>query len=299
MLIINSSYYSNSEIDTPDETTPLLVTSAGHHVLKSLPMFDTTRPMGRKDYQAVYVKSGRLYYQNDDQKHAADAGSILIYHPFTPQFYTYYLEDSPDIYWAHFTGGMVQDRLRRLGLYDQLCYETDTGNNLDEVFNNMIQELQSKSNHFKELCQLYLEQFFFLLSRSIATRNETAEDSHPEIKEIVHLFNARYSEPFNIHRLAHQYNMSASWLTRLFNKQMHMSPQKYLTFVRIEKAKVLLSSTNSVGEIAATVGYSDPLYFSRIFRQMTGLSPTEYRSHGYRFPATPLDKAPWAINDGP
>ena len=55
-------------------------------------------------------------------------------------------------------------------------------------------------------------------------------------------------------------------------------PRKYLTSIRVKKARELLESTDyGVGEIGNIVGYDNPLYFSRIFKKQTGISPAEYR----------------------
>ena len=58
-----------------------------------------------------------------------------------------------------------------------------------------------------------------------------------------------------------------------------MTPQRYLTDIRLNQAKeLLISSSLNVGEIAAIVGYENALYFSRVFRKYAGLSPSAYRS---------------------
>ena len=53
---------------------------------------------------------------------------------------------------------------------------------------------------------------------------------------------------------------------------------QYLTSVRIRRARELLETTDyTVSEIGALVGYDNPLYFSRIFKKQTGVSPAGYR----------------------
>ena len=72
-----------------------------------------------------------------------------------------------------------------------------------------------------------------------------------------------------------------------------MSPQKYLTNVRIKKAKTLLRSDNKISIISEAVGYPDQLYFSRVFHKATGMSPTEYRGEIQKQNKITLDQAPW------
>jgi AraC-like DNA-binding protein len=57
-----------------------------------------------------------------------------------------------------------------------------------------------------------------------------------------------------------------------------MTPIEYLTQIRINEAKFLLSNSPlNVAEISSIVGYDDPLYFSRVFKKVTGISPKNYK----------------------
>ena len=72
--------------------------------------------------------------------------------------------------------------------------------------------------------------------------------------------------------------MSECWFIRSFKARTGMTPQRYLTSIRLGQARELLrSSTLNIGEIAAVCGYETALYFSRIFRKYTGVSPKAFR----------------------
>lgn len=78
--------------------------------------------------------------------------------------------------------------------------------------------------------------------------------------------------------LAALVGLSPGHFCRAFARSAGMPPHRWLIGRRIERACDLLRETNlSVGEIAARVGYEDPSYFARLFRQETGLSPLAYR----------------------
>ena len=95
---------------------------------------------------------------------------------------------------------------------------------------------------------------------------------------IVILFHARFHEPLEIAEIARGFGMSPCWFTRLFHRQTGLSPQQYLTDIRINKARELLATTNyNVSEVADLTGYPNPLYFSRIFKKHTGVSPSRYK----------------------
>lgn len=81
-------------------------------------------------------------------------------------------------------------------------------------------------------------------------------------------------EPFSLERLAAHCGLSASRLGHLFRDQLDASPRSYSEKIRLDFAQDLLRQTNlSVTEVAAEVGFDDPLYFSRRYRRMFGRAP--------------------------
>lgn len=78
--------------------------------------------------------------------------------------------------------------------------------------------------------------------------------------------------------LAQQLGLATNSFTRLFTKEIEMSPQRYVKQKRIDKACILLHHTQkSIEEIAELVGFADRYHFSRIFKQITETSPGMYR----------------------
>ena len=71
------------------------------------------------------------------------------------------------------------------------------------------------------------------------------------------------------------------YVRKLFKKEMGQTPLGYLTRLRMKKAELMLTSNwsrdYSVGEIAQLCGYENALYFSRLFHQTYGRSPSDYR----------------------
>lgn len=82
----------------------------------------------------------------------------------------------------------------------------------------------------------------------------------------------------NLQWLSRKYHITSSYLGRVFKQKFHMSFNKYLTKIRIEKAKELLQKTDyKVYEIARMVGYNDPNYFHVKFTEMEKITPAKYR----------------------
>jgi YesN/AraC family two-component response regulator len=79
--------------------------------------------------------------------------------------------------------------------------------------------------------------------------------------------------------IAEKFNITPQYLSSLFKEKTGQNLSDYITHLRIEKAKLLLTQTNySVNEIALKVGYIYPNSFINVFKKKVGLSPTKYRT---------------------
>lgn len=88
-----------------------------------------------------------------------------------------------------------------------------------------------------------------------------------------------FSSDISVSELSRIAGYSERQFNRLFNSAFGMTPLRYIMTLRMQKAQSLISSTNlPLGEIALSCGYDDQNYFSRVFRNLVGLSPSEYRS---------------------
>lgn len=89
---------------------------------------------------------------------------------------------------------------------------------------------------------------------------------------------AQMAQPISIAAMAQAFGYHRAHLTKLFRNEMGMSPIRYLQHIRIERAKLLLREPLTIEEVAASVGYADPLYFSKAFKKWTSRTPTDYRN---------------------
>ncbi|WP_066195316.1 MULTISPECIES: response regulator transcription factor [Gracilibacillus] len=96
-----------------------------------------------------------------------------------------------------------------------------------------------------------------------------------QAKEYIQL---HYNKQLTLEEVADEIGLSSYYFSRLFKEQAGISFIEYLTSLRMEKAKEwLLDPRYSLKEIALTVGYKDPNYFSRVFKKTTQYSPSDYR----------------------
>ena len=105
------------------------------------------------------------------------------------------------------------------------------------------------------------------------------------IREIQLYIRQHYSENITLNFLAEQFFLHPNYLSRLFKEKTGKNFVEYLTEVRMEKVKELLRTSDcKIIEICAMAGYDNPRYFSKVFKQYTGMTPKEYREAGTDLP---------------
>lgn len=281
-MYTNNAYLNNSLLDIKDKSKPLIVTSCGTYKLRTRPVFYTLRPKGRIDFQLIYIAAGKAHFHFGDDEKIIHAGHMILYRPKEPQRYEYYAEDKTEVYWVHFTGGNVTNILRSYGLTnDKKVFYCGSGPEYQTLFRAMIEELQMCRDSYTEMLEMYLRQIFIRLQRCFM--NSVVKDtSHTaeEIDKAAIYFSEHYSEAINIDEYAEKIHVSTSWFIRNFKQYTGLTPMQYILSKRVYNAEALLHNTQyNISEIAQIVGYDNPLYFSRLFKKMKGISPSEYRNN--------------------
>lgn len=99
-----------------------------------------------------------------------------------------------------------------------------------------------------------------------------------KIERVIAYMFAHVNKPLTATQLAKQANLSTSYFSAFFKQKTGYAPMDFFIRLRMRCACYLLNSTNEqVKDIASALGYKDPLYFSRLFKVVYGIAPTEYR----------------------
>lgn len=108
-----------------------------------------------------------------------------------------------------------------------------------------------------------------------------AHRSSPMVRHAVAFLHQHYHHPITRRQVAKAAGMSEDYLSRMFHRELGVSPWDYLNRLRIQRAKERLrESDDSIQLVARRVGFHDRAYFSRIFRKLTGVPPQVYRDSG-------------------
>ncbi len=145
---------------------------------------------------------------------------------------------------------------------------------LDSISGKFAIQIE-QAQSIAELVSLYEEmlQAYCTLVRelSVATLSSLVGEAVTSIRFTI-------DQPLNLNHIADTLGVHPSYLSRTFKKELGMTLTAYINTLRIEEAKYMLDYSNeSVTEIASSVGYNDPNYFSKVFMKLEHVTPHEYR----------------------
>lgn len=140
------------------------------------------------------------------------------------------------------------------------------------------------NNYIKEIDRFdSLEKLSFWLSsvinRFVSYVFEFGDVKHADtMHKITAFIKSNYMHKISLSDIAEHVYMSKSYISKIFNEEMHMSISSYISKVRIDKSKhLLLDDSMTIADIASLTGFEDQSYFTKQFKTATGLSPKKFR----------------------
>ena len=236
-------------------------------------------PAARPNYIIHYILSGKGVYQVGKQRYELQKGQGFL---IEPDELTYYKadEENPWTYlWIGFAGEMAPTYIRDAGLNSgQLIFQCEQGEELRRIILNMLKSnKESVSNQY--LLQSLLYEFFAVLTKDIQMESVAQESKESVyVRNAINYIRNNYAKGITVSDIAEQVCINRSYLYKLFEENLQMSPKEFLIQFRISRSKELLTVTElSIEGVAASCGYQDALVFSKAFKKIIGMSPSVYR----------------------
>ena len=117
------------------------------------------------------------------------------------------------------------------------------------------------------------------MKNAVANMTTGSKDrTHYLVRKAQDYIEENVSRDISLNEISEELNISSYYFSKLFKEETGEGFIEYLTKRRVEKAKEMLKDpSKSIKEVGSDCGYSDPNYFSRIFKKSTGMTPTEYK----------------------
>ena len=138
---------------------------------------------------------------------------------------------------------------------------------------NYLEELMSIQDGI-ELKKWFIYKITEACNKVVAQRKEHSNDCIERAKDYIKSY---YYKDISLEEVSREVDISPYYFSKLFKEVTGENFIDYLTGLRIEMAKILLTKGKTIKETGIEVGYSDPNYFSRIFKKSVGVTPTEFK----------------------
>lgn len=265
------------------------------------------------DEFVLYVlREGDMYIEEDGVQMHLKAGDCLLLEPNLP--HRGYRAAACDYYYVHFShAGLLRAAKSEAALENAienrrrslLCYNLDTEDRTDPVIclpklhglihpehrrilHSAAEIYDQREEQYKRFAATELHRFFMLaahdyLDTALAGSGGRRRKSETAVEALLRYLNGNYTKDLSGAWIEERFEMNFDHLNRVFAETTGSTIFQYLNRLRVHNAKQLIATTNlPFSEIAYLVGINDRYYFSRLFKRMTGTTPTEYyrKSHG-------------------
>ena len=235
-------------------------------------------------YEVVYVRAGSLLLWLEDGCLRAGPGDVLVIPPRV-----LHREETPadGFSEAIYLGAILRRESGRqchFPLPIKRLVHVGQGSAVEQRVQQIVAEMQERAPGYTSVVSGAVLEIFWHLARASEGTAAPAPAPVADLslttfaQEAQDYLARHHTEALSIDEVARHFRLSRQYFTKLFRRVTGQPPHAYLTQVRLQRARQLLTSTKlSVQAVAEAVGFSDPYYFSRCFRQHTGLTPTQYR----------------------
>ena len=235
-------------------------------------------PGMREIYILHYVLRGRGVFEENGRVFPVETGGTFLVRPRAVIRYAPDPADPWEYIWVDFCGSEAAALLRQTGF----SFGCPVAPPLPrEEMEPLYRRILAAGDGHKEYHQARATGYLHVLLSTYMEKfppDRPRDDGYGYVQSALQFITTRYHRPLSVEDIAAHLGISRTHLFRLFHRFLAVSPNEYLARFRVQSACAMLSSSNlSVKSIAHAVGYEDQLYFSKVFRRLTGETPTGYR----------------------
>ena len=235
--------------------------------LLNSPIGITTHRHNRKCWAIVLKAKGKTIYSFGDKQVLSDRLHPLI----LPKgcSYSWKCVEPGECIIIEFDANIVESEL--------MSFEIKDNNSIIKNFLKIEKSLSTKKPCYRLECNYYLYEILLFILKS-----DKQEQQHPKKYSILQSATKYITENYSDSNITNELlaglcAMSTVYFRKIFVSVYGTSPIKYLHNFRIEKAKgILKSDYDTIEQVALSVGYNSIYHFSRMFKQYTGINPSEY-----------------------
>lgn len=245
-------------------------------------------PHCHKCYELFYAEKGSCRFLIDENIFDLQAGDIILVPPralhytryvFGPCLRTVILFGREDVLREVWNGMMQADLY--FAQTSIFWVPEPYRDKIGQCIRRMTEETGAAESASEQLEKIYLQELLLLCSRYCVLRTDSPADIRTRDVQILHAvryIGKNYMHPLTTKDVADAVGFSPNYLSRRFRRAAGIGLHEYIVFVRLQHAaRELISSSDTVTDIALRCGFSDGNYFKDAFKKKYGVTPRAYR----------------------
>lgn len=231
-------------------------------------------------YELFYLEYGECNYAIESASFKLRANQLVIVSPLTMHITSYEQKSTRKIlsFSTDFIAPVFADYLSKSK--NPYIFYNDKSGELLNLLDNITKELQFPDELSKKIAQSYLTIMLKHILRFPADSSyfRNGIENHAHAYKLLDYVHSNYQNDIGIKDLSELLGYTPNYISKIFSNTVGMSFRKYLLLQRTKAAEALLLSSNmTITDIAYAVGFNDSNYFSTIFKNKYGITPSEYR----------------------
>lgn len=254
-----------------------------------------------EDYEIFYMLHGERKYFISDTIYKASAGNLVLVDVNEIHKTGDFSPNGHERIVLNFTSALLSDfssSIYNLNLFScfkskhkvlplSFKYKNLIENNLNRLLEISNSDDYSDDNlknfHIKALiCDLMVLINSFINDFKLKDYN-SVHTIDPKVTQVIKYMNANYNQNITLSSVAKEFYINASYLSKLFKKTTNFTFVEYLNSIRIKNSKELLQSSDfKIIDIAEKVGFNNNTHFTRVFKEIIGMSPMQFRQLSHK-----------------
>ncbi|GHV88162.1 transcriptional regulator [Spirochaetia bacterium] len=235
------------------------------------------------EFQILYITEGEGTFTAGDATYTVKPGSLLLLLPGIKHRYKPVYEKGWHEYWVGFNGAYFQRLLQQEILSkENIFFEIGLHDYILTFFNHIFDEVATQRPLFQfKACVEILS----LISEMLAHERRQKQPNYYQqiVEKAKCIMESNIYSVINLPSISEEIGISTSRLNEIFKTYTSMTPYQYFIHIKILKAESLLEQEDAaIKEVAFRLGFEDQHYFSRLFRNKTGIAPSEWRKFIYQ-----------------
>lgn len=248
-----------------------------HYGIKQCKSAELCGPMMRNMYLLHYVIKGCGRYCDERNEYSIKSGQVFAIYP--DDIVSYQADErEPWLFcWVGFGGGKAAEYYDKIGVSRDLPVLRINNDSFLETVKNCLDYTEKNIDCLSQLRLTgYLYEALSCMENNGSAMQELSS-AQARVNAAMMYMEYNYDKKIFASDVAKYVGLEYSYFYRLFKKEMGITPEHYLINLRIEKTKKLIGKGYAFKEVPSLVGIGNIYYFTKLFKQITGMTPSEYR----------------------